>query len=298
MKKGRQALSKADVLIGKGAEILRKGRSLGTHPLLGKKIVVTRASGQAPEFVHLLEEAGADVILLPTIEIVPPPTWAPVDRALGHLSAFDWILFTSVNGVAMFFNRMKEMGRKLSELEGIRIGAIGPKTSARLEALGLKVDIFPEDYRAEALADALGKVRAQRVLIARAQEARDVLPNTLRRRGAKVTIATVYRTLKPQRLAQDLRQRFSVGDIDLVTFTSSSTVDGFMRHWSAPERKKVFQHMKAAVIGPITAETLRGYGVRPTIRASRYTIEALAHAIMKHYAKREERKAKNQKVPL
>jgi len=146
------------------------------------------------------------------------------------------------------------------------------------------VDVFPEEYRAEALADVLGKVKGRRILLARAQDARDILPKTLEARGAKVTVATVYRTLKPRRLASDIKKRLASGDIDVVTFTSSSTVDGFMQHLSAKERRRLFERTKAAVIGPITADTLRGYGVRPAIRAGRYTIEALARAIVKYYS--------------
>ncbi len=272
------------VILGKVVSLRKKVRWFDTRPLFGKKIVVTRASDQAPEFIRLLEEAGAEVISLPTIEIVPPVSWKPVDQAIDMLPAFDWILFTSINGVSMFFNRMKALGRDIRELKGIRIGAIGPKTSGRLQALGLKVDIFPEEYRAEALADALGKVQGQRILLARAQDARDILPKTLQDSGARLTIATVYRTLKPRGLAADLRKRLTDGEIDVVTFTSSSTVDGFMQHLGSKERKRLFQSTKAAVIGPITGDTLRDYGIQPAIHASKYTIEALAQAIIKHFS--------------
>ncbi len=158
---------------------------------------------------------------------------------------FDWLLFTSVNGVDMFFQRLKNVGSDIRNLKGLRIGAIGPKTSAKLTALGLKVDAFPEEYRAEALAEVIGEVKGCRVLIARAEIARDILPKTLESRGAEVTLAIVYRTLKPRHIASDVKKRLLDKEIDVVTFTSSSTVDGFMRHFSAKEKRRLFQAHKS-----------------------------------------------------
>jgi uroporphyrinogen III methyltransferase / synthase len=272
------------VVIGKVVTLRKKLRWFDARPLFGKKIVVTRAAEQAHEFIRILEDMGAEVISFPTIQIVPPKSWAPVDRVVRGIAQYDWILFTSVNGVTMFFARLKAVGGDIRNLKGLRIGAIGPKTSSRLQALGLNVDAFPEEYRAEALAEVIGKVKGQRILLARAEKARDILPKTLEARGAKVTIATVYRTLKPRRLAADVKKRLTNGDIDVVTFTSSSTVDGFMQHFNPRQRRRLFDHSKAAAIGPITADTLRTYGVRPAIRAKRYTIEALAKAIVKYFS--------------
>lgn len=272
------------VIIGKVVSLRKRLRWFDTRPLFGKKIVVTRASEQAQEFISLLEDAGAEVTSVPTIQIVPPASWKHVDQAIREIATYDWLLFTSINGVSMFFNRLKELGGDIRNLKGIRIGAIGPKTSGRLNALGLQVDLFPEEYRAEALAEALGDVKGTRVLLARAEKARDILPKTLKERGASVTIATVYRTLKPRQMARDLKKRMLEGGVDLVTFTSSSTVDGFMQHLSQKDRRHFFETAKAAAIGPITAETLRHYGVRPAITARRYTIEALAKAIIHHYS--------------
>ena len=131
----------------------------------------------------------------------------------------------------------------------------------------------------------IGEVRGCRVLLARAEKARDVLPKTLQARGAAVTIATLYRTLQPRSIPADIRKRLIDGGMDAVTFTSSSTVDGFMGHFSAPERHRIFRHARAAVIGPITAATLRRYGIRPAILAKEYTIEALAKAIVRYFSK-------------
>ncbi len=278
-----QLTSPVLVIIGKVVSLRKQLRWFDTRPLFGKRIIVTRASEQAQEFITLLEEAGAEVISMPTIQIVPPLSWSPVDKAIKNVAQYDWLLFTSINGVSMFFSRMREIGGDIRDLKGIRIGAIGPKTSARLNALGLTVDVFPEEYRAESLASALGKVRGSRILLARAEKARDILPKTLTAQGATVTIATVYRTLKPRQIAQEIKKRLADGHVDLVTFTSSSTVDGFMQHLKHKDRRKFFEHTKTAVIGPITADTLRGHGIRPTITARHYTIEALAQAIIRYF---------------
>ncbi len=272
------------VIIGKVVGLRKKIRWFEKRPLFGKKIVITRAAEQAPEFTRLLEETGAEVISFPTIQIVPPKSWDPVDRAIREIARYNWILFTSVNGVSMFFARLKTLGGDIRDLKGLRIGAIGPKTSARLQALGLTVDAFPEEYRAEALSDVIGEVQGCRVLLARAEKARDILPKTLEARGARVTVATVYRTLKPRHLPGDVKKRLLDGEIDVVTFTSSSTVDGFMQHFSTRERRRIFEHARAAAIGPITAATLRDHGVHVAIRAKRYTIEALAKAIVQHFS--------------
>ncbi len=284
--KARQAklASPVLILIGKVVGLRKKLRWFDTRPLFGRKIVITRAAEQAAEFTSLLENTGAEVLSYPTIQIAPPTSWEAADKAMAGIARYDWLLFTSVNGVTMFFQRLKTLGRDIRDLKGLRIGAIGPKTSARLQALGLIVNAFPEEYRAEALADVIGEVKGSRVLIARAQIARDILPKTLEARGAEVTVATVYRTLKPRRLASEIKKRLLDHDIDVVTFTSSSTVDGFMQHVSAREKRLIFKHTKAAAIGPITAATLRDHGIHPAIRAKRYTIEALAKAIVKYFS--------------
>jgi len=273
------------VILGKVVGLRKKLQWFDMRPLFGKKIVITRAADQAPEFSRILEETGAEVISFPTIQIAPPTSWGAVDRAIGDIARYDWALFTSVNGVVLFFQRLKTLGGDIRDLKGVRIGAIGPKTSARLQAFGLKVDAFPEEYRAEALAEVVGNVKGLRVLIARAQMARDILPKTLQARGARVTIAAVYRTLKSHRVAADVKHRLLRGEIDVATFTSSSTVDGFMRHFSSREIRRIFEQTKAAAIGPITAATLREHGVHPAIRAKRYTIEALAKAIVHYFSK-------------
>ncbi|HVO33818.1 MAG TPA: uroporphyrinogen-III C-methyltransferase [Elusimicrobiota bacterium] len=272
-------------IFGRVVGLRKKLRWFDTKPLFGKKIVITRAAEQSAEFARLLEETGAEVVPFPAIQIVPPKSWTEVDAAIRDITQFDWLLFTSVNGVRSFFSRLLTLGRDIRELQGIRIGAIGPKTAARLRGYGLKIDAFPDEYRAEALADVVGQAKGCRVLLARALDARDVLPKTLEGRGATVTIAPVYRTVKGRLPIGDLKKRLLNREIDAVTFTSSSTVDGFLRHFNARERRRIFEHAKAAAIGPITAATLKDHGIRAAIRAPRYTTEALAKAIVKYFTK-------------
>ena len=272
------------IIVGRVTSLRKTLRWFDRKPLEGKKIVITRAAGQASAFSRLLSAAGADVISFPAIEIAPPPRWAPVDAAIRELKSYDWLLFTSANGVTMFFDRLKALGCHRRDLKGIRIGAIGPKTSSHVQALGFKVNALPDEYRAEALAEAIGSVKGLRILLARAQEAREILPRILQARGARVNVVTVYRTLKARKLPLSLKMRLIKGDIQAVTFTSSSTVDGFMRNLTAGERRRVFRHAKAAAIGPITAATLRRYGVRPAIQAKPYTTEALTEAIVEYFS--------------
>ncbi len=272
------------IIIGKVLSLRKKVRWFDRKPLFGKTVVITRAAEQAPEFSRLLEETGAQVLSFPAIQILPPKTWTDVDAAINDIANFDWLLFTSANGVRAFFSRLLHLGRDVRDLQGIRIGAIGPKTVARLRGLGLKTDAFPAEFRAEALADVIGQVSGCRVLLARALEGRDILPKTLEARGAVVTIAPVYRTVKSRGLVTDLRKRLLNQEIDVVTFTSASTVEGFMQHFTAREKHTIFEHSKAAVIGPITGAALKDHGIRPAIRATRYTTESLANAILKYFA--------------
>jgi uroporphyrinogen III methyltransferase/synthase len=253
-------------------------------PLNEKTIVITRAAEQAPEFARLLEDQGAEVLSFPVIQILPPKDWRPLDRALRRITRYDWVLFTSANGVKGFFDRLQSLGGDISNLKGVRLGAIGPKTSFSLTQLGLRVDVFPKEYRAEALAEVIGEVRGCRVLLARAQGARDVLPKSLTQKGAAVTVVSVYRIVKTRRAVGEVKKRLLGTQVDVVTFTSSSTVDGFMQHFTPPQRQRIFEQAKAAVIGPITAATLRAYGVRPAIGARRYTVESLASAIARYFA--------------
>ncbi len=249
----------------------------GERPLAGRAIVVTRAAGEgAQRFAAALRAMGAEVIEFPVIEIAPPDDFAPLDSAIAQLDSFDWLIFTSPNGVEAFVARLKTLGRESGTAFRARLAAIGPATASRLEGYGLKVDAIPGEYRAEAIIDAIGEaqIRGARFLIPRAKVAREELPRMLAEKGAaEVLVVPAYRTvLRPGPLPDALRLQIDAAD--LLTFTSPSTVDNFCALAGAPASRR-----RAAVIGPITAETARGRGFDIVAMPADYTVDALAEAI-------------------
>jgi uroporphyrinogen III methyltransferase/synthase len=247
------------------------------QPLSGLTIIITRAAGDgATRFADALRAMGAEVIDFATIEIASLDDYSAVDSAIGRLDSFDWVIFTSVNGVDAFMKRLELSGRKPYELSRARLGVIGPATAARLEGYGLAVDAVPGEYRAEAIIDAIGEaaIRGARFLIPRAAVARDVLPRLLAEKGAaEATVVSAYRTVvAPGRVPESFRNRLE--GADLITFTSSSTVNNFCVRVG-----KLQPGMKAAVIGPITAETARSRGFEIVAMPTDYTIVGLVGAI-------------------
>lgn len=255
-------------------------------PLFGRRIVVTRAREQASSFAERLARAGADVIEFPTIETVPPQSWASLDKELARLDIYNWVIFTSANGVKYFVDRLKEIGSDIRALKGIKIQAIGPKTAEAVESMGVRVDSVPSEYRAEAVVISLGAdgVAGKNILIPRAKVARDVLPGELRKMGANVVIADAYETIKPDAKRDEMKKLFEEGRVDVVTFTSSSTVSNFVEMFGKEETLKLMNGVKVASIGPITSDTARKFGLNPVIEPSDYTTEALARAIERFYA--------------
>jgi uroporphyrinogen III methyltransferase/synthase len=256
----------------------------GPRPLDGRTVVVTRAAAQAREFVELLEADGARVLLAPTIAIEPPPSWAPLDAALAGLPGFAWVVFTSVNGVAMVEPRLQACGRSWRDVGARRVAAIGPATARALAARGAPPEVVPAEYRAEALAEALGsRLRAgDRVLLPRAARTRDVLVRELERRGAVVCEVAAYATRRVEAAAAGLRAALAAGDVDVVTFTSSSTARHFAELFTEEERRRWLARVTVASIGPITAATAAEHGVRTDVMPAEYTIPALARAIARH----------------
>ncbi|MGK7345609.1 MAG: uroporphyrinogen-III C-methyltransferase [Candidatus Nitrospinota bacterium M3_3B_026] len=254
-------------------------------PLFGRKIVVTRAREQASDFAAMLAERGADVIEFPTIETVKPESWDSLDAALDRLADYDWIIFTSVNGVKFFVERLKERGMDIRDLKGLKVCGIGPKTAEAVESLGVRVDLLPAEYRAEAIIEGLGAedLKGKKILIPRAKVAREVLPEKLGELGAEVTIAEAYVTIKPEERKEEVRKMFEEGLIDVVTFTSSSTVQNFVQMWGKDEAARLMEGVTVASIGPITSETARKLGLNPVIEPKDFTTAALAGAIERHF---------------
>ena len=259
------------------------------RPLLGRRVVVTRARHQASELVERLADLGADTLECPTIQVVPPSDWTPLDQALAALAAYDWIIFTSVNGVRFFFERLFETGRDVRALGRARTAAIGPATAERLKDFGLNTDILPESYRAESVVDAFEGVdlKNRRVLIPRAAEARPILPAELIRRGAVVDEIPVYHTIQAREGVDDLHAGLAEGSVDMVTFTSSSTVRNFRALFPPDADPKTFlKGVTVASIGPITSETARELGFSVDVEAESYTIPGLVSAIAAHFGPR------------
>jgi len=256
------------------------------RPLDGRTVVVTRAAEQAPGFIELLREAGARIIEAPAIVIAPPASWAPLDAALRERSRFTWVIFTSVNGVSMVDHRLRDLDLGWPAFASARVAAIGPATAAALEGHGLRVAIVPGEYRAEGLVERLRGVvgEGDRILLPRAAQTRDVLVRELERLGADVTEVPAYETRAASSGRDTLRAALAASDIDVVTFTSSSTARNFARLFSDDERRRWLSGVTIASIGPVTAATAAEYGLHTSVMPSEYTIPALARAIADHFA--------------
>lgn len=257
------------------------------RPLFGKRIVVTRAREQASDFAALLSALGAECVEFPTIEVIPPLSWKGLDRAVGDLEKYHWLVFTSVNGVKHFFDRLDASGQDARSLKGIRVAAIGPKTADAIREKGIKPDLVPEEYRAEAVVEAFREkgVKGLRILLPRAAEAREVLPQELEKMGAAVEVVEAYRTVKPEGSRGGIKAMLEKGEIHMVTFTSSSTVNNFMDMFQeeSDQLLKRMENLAVACIGPVTAKTAEERGLSVRIIPSDYTIEALTKAIVDYF---------------
>ena len=257
------------------------------RPLFGKRILMTRAKEQAAEMASLLASYGAEPVETPTIHIAEPADWAPVDQALADIQSYHWVIFTSVNGVSRFMARLKQRGLDARCLAGRTICCIGPRTAQELERFGIQADMIPDEYQAEGVLAALGghPLQGSRVLIPRADVAREVLPEELRARGASVDVVPVYRTIVPKVDITQWRQQLANRDIHVVAFTSSSTVRNFVQLLGgAATAKDLLKFVAVACIGPITAKTAQEYGLTVAILSRENTVPALAEAIARYYS--------------
>lgn len=256
------------------------------RPLFGKRILMTRAKEQAAELADLLDAYGAEAVEAPTIRIVPPEDWTAVDRAIDSVGSYQWVIFTSVNGVDRFMTRLRAKGLDARCLAGRQVCCIGPRTAQELEQFGVRADVVPADYQAEGVLAALGgqDLKQARILIPRAEVAREVLPDELRARDAHVDVVTVYRTITPSGDGEEWYRQLSDRQIHVVTFTSSSTVRNFVTMLGGMERvRPLLQSVLVACIGPITARTAEEFGLTVSIVPGENTIPALVDAIVRHY---------------
>ena len=257
------------------------------RPLFGRRIVVTRARAQAGELSSELEGLGAEVREFPTIEVGPPEDFGPLDEAILGLDSFDWLVFTSVNGVEAFLERLRHHGLDLRAVpRGAKVAAIGPATAEALEEVGLRVDVVPREFRAEALIEAIrdDSLAGKRVLIPRAKVAREILPEKLREAGAEVVVPPAYETVPSTEGKEQLARDLESGRIDCVTFTASSTVDNFVSAFGPGESARLLSGTRIVCIGPITADTARGHGLRVDAEATEYTIPGLIEAVVELFA--------------
>lgn len=253
------------------------------RPLFGRRVVVTRARAQAGELSVMLEDLGAQILEFPTIDIQSPQDFTPLDKAISELDSFDWLVFTSVNGVDAFLERLERHGLDVRAVpRAARIAAIGPATADRVQAIGLRVDIVPREYRAESLLEEISEdsLVGKRVLIPRAKVARAVLPEKLREAGAEVVVPPAYESIPTDEGKEALAASLAEGEVDCVTFTASSTVENFVRAFGAEEAGLLLEETRVACIGPITADTARGYGLRIDTEAAEYTMPGLVEAVV------------------
>jgi len=251
-------------------------------PLFGRTIINTRSRTQASELSVLLRALGAGVLELPTIETVPEGPGSPLAAELKRLDSYDWVLFTSPNGVRCFFDLLLRARGDVRALGRAKIGSIGEGTTREIGRYGVRAAVTAREAVAEGLIKSLkplGPWKGARVLLARADKARDILPDTLRKWGAEVTVRTAYRTIKPAGLDKGVMAALEKGDYDLITFSSSSTFENLVELAGAALFRKVKKRLKAASIGPVTSKALRKAGVRPRIEAKEHTIPGLARAI-------------------
>jgi uroporphyrinogen III methyltransferase / synthase len=266
----------ATIIVGEVVRLRQKLDWFERLPLFGKRIVVTRAKGQAEALSARLRTLGADVVELPTIDIRPAIDSAPLDRAISNLDCYDWLIFTSANGVRFFLDRLDRSAADLRALRA-KICTIGPATRAAVEELHLKVDLMGKEYVAESLVEAFAAhdLNGKRVLLPRAAIARDLVPKELARRGARVDVVEAYRTLVPEGLSDRITTVFAHKP-DCITFTSSSTAQNFV----SAARAGMLDGVRIATIGPVTSQTARSLGLAVAVEAQPFTVDGLVNAIL------------------
>lgn len=274
----------AIIVVGEVVSLRQTMRWFDKRPLLGKRIVVTRARTQASDLVQRLSDLGAECLEFPTIRVEPPPDWSHLDRALARINEYRWLIFTSVNGVAFFFKRLFELGKDVRMLGHLQTAVIGPATADKLMDFGFKSDIIPESYRAEAVVAAFEKedVLGQKIMLPRAAEARPILPKELRAMGAAVDDITVYCTRPVSDHKDRLIELLEADAIDMITFTSSSTVSNFKSLLPEGRFQELVKSATIASIGPITSETAAKLGFKVHLTAETFTIDGLVEAILRH----------------
>ena len=270
------------IIVGEVVRLREQLKWIENKPLWGKRVLVTRARAQASSLVARIRQAGGQATECPSIVIQKEVDRAALDTAFKSLEYYDWLVFTSVNGVDIFLEEMLQYGLDIRDLKGIRLVAIGPATRKRLEEHGLRVDIMPERFQAEGILEELQKsiTPGQWVLLPRAIGARPILPETLKNWGVYLHEIGLYRAVAAQTANPGLVSALLAGDFDYLTFTSSSTVTNFVKMIGEGNVSAIDAVVKVACIGPITAQTASDLGFTINVMAREYTIEGLVEAII------------------
>lgn len=272
----------AVIVVGEVVRLREELNWLESKPLWGKKVVVTRSRAQASQLVDRIVDLGGEAIEFPAIEIKKEANLSGLHNAFRHLDSYDWIVFTSVNAVDIFFDELMGCGYDVRDLKGIKLAAIGPATRDRLVQRGLRVEVMPEEYRAEGIVKSLISASrpGQWVLLPRARGARSVLPEELKKAGLHVNEVFLYEAVAALSVSSEVLEEIKQGNMDYLTFTSSSTVHNFVKIVGRENIERINNNTKIACIGPITADTARQYGFTVDINASEYTIQGLVEAIV------------------
>jgi uroporphyrinogen III methyltransferase/synthase len=275
----------AVIVVGQGVKLHEKLKWFESKSLFGKRILVTRAKAQASELSQGLADLGAEVIEIPTIEIFPPPSWKEVDQALRKIRSYDWVLFASVYGVRSFLDRLRALDLDIRNEAGPRLGAVGPSTAKALEGNGLKVEVIPESFTGKDLAACFPRraISGKKILIPCAKEGGEDLIQDLKSKGASVHPLTVYVNRPPRDAKAKLKNLAKERPLDLITFTSSSTVKNLVQ-LLGPSLKDVFLKIPSICMGPITEGTARQLGFERILVSKKATLEHLKKKILEFFS--------------
>ncbi len=271
------------IIIGQVVRLRKKLNWFEKRPLFGKRIVVTRTRDQASQLSRQLLENGADVLEIPVIRVVPPTDRQSLADAMLELNSYDWLIFTSPNGVTMFFEMFFKAFSDLRDIGGVRIAAVGPATAAKLQELHLTVDVMPDEYVAAKVAVALAKFESLdnlKMLLLRAEVANPELPRKLEEMGAIVDDVACYKTVPETEDRNGAVARLMEDGADWVTFTSSSTVENFNARIDLKQLTARFPALKLASIGPETSKALAALGLKPAVEAKEHSIDGLVKSIL------------------
>jgi uroporphyrinogen III methyltransferase/synthase len=270
------------ILVGEVIHLREKLNWFEKRPLFGKKILITRSKEQSRDFSDLLFYYGAEPVIFPTISLIPPDSWEEMDRGIASLEKYDWIIFSSINGVHFFMDRLKALGKDSRALHRAKICAVGSSTAEDLLKYGIKVDLVPSSFQGESVVEAFRQMNVGgcSFLIPRAKVAREILPESLKKMGAKVDLVTAYQNVKPVENVDRIKKLLLENKLSVITFTSSSTVKHFLELLDSKELRSCLKKTKIASIGPITSQALKAAGYQVDIQPQEHTVAALAEAIV------------------